>query len=72
MHAEGTIKPNRTDRFFEFVDRHKVAITAVTSVVATAAFAGKLRIENHKEMIEFIEAKGLMGEFIDSHPIIVK
>lgn len=54
------------------ISRHKVAITAVSSTVITATVLTKLRLQNHSEMIEFIEAKGLMSEFIESHPIITK
>lgn len=59
-------KPSRTDRLIDFIDRHKVGLTATATMVFTATVVGKLKIAGYDDAMEYIEWKGLMDEFVES------
>lgn len=50
----------------EFVSDHKVAIAVVTTAAITVAVVRKMQVSGLKEAYEFIEAKGLNDDFLNS------
>lgn len=56
------------ERLEGFVDRHKVAITTVTTVVITTTVVSQWQKAALKEAYDFIDAAGLTEKFIDSVP----
>lgn len=62
------IEPSRTTRFMNFVDRHKVGLTATLTCLATAKFVSHWQRDSLKEAYDFIDAAGLTDKFVDSVP----
>jgi hypothetical protein len=52
------------DRFFAFVERHKVAITATVTAVATTATCVALSHLANNQSIDFIKEHGLYDEYL--------
>jgi hypothetical protein len=72
---EQTVKPlapSPAARMMSFVRRHRVGLTAITSSTVTAIVLTKMRGAALEEMAEFIYDKGLMDEYLETHPIITK
>jgi len=65
-------KRPRFVRFAEFIDRHKVGLTATVSVIATAVILDKLNRTSYDTALEFIDSKGLTTEFFEFYPSITK
>lgn len=61
-------KKSKTDRFMDFVDRHKVGLTATVTAIATATVVAGLQKDALKEAYDFIDAAGLTDKFVDSVP----
>jgi non-ribosomal peptide synthetase component E (peptide arylation enzyme) len=56
----------RADRFFKFVERHKVAITATVATTATLSFAIWVNKKATSDMLEFIKEHGLYEEYFNA------
>lgn len=59
---------SKTDRLMDFVDRHKVGLTATVTCVITTTLVAKLQKSALKEAYDFIDAAGLTDKFVDSVP----
>lgn len=63
---------SRSDRVRNFVARHQIALTATCTFVVTATVMHNLRMGGQEQMIEFLTNKGLIEEYAETYPIIVK
>lgn len=54
----------RTDRFFSFIERHKVAIAVTVSVTATLAVAIVANRQANNDMMNFIKERDLYDEYL--------
>lgn len=61
-------KKSWSTRFEDFVDRHKVALTATSTVIVTAMVVAQFQKGALKEAYDFIDAAGLTDKFVDSVP----
>lgn len=59
-------------RIMSFVRRHKVGLTAVATATVTAVVVHTRGNVARDQMFEFITEKGLLEEYVDTHPIITK
>jgi len=58
----------QTTAVINFVDRHKVAATAIATATVTTVVVSSLQRSALAEAYEFIDAAGLTEKFIDSVP----
>lgn len=66
------LEPSPAARMMTFFRRHKVALTAIASSAVTATVLTKMGTGAQTQMIEFITDKGLLDEYIQKYPLIVK